>query len=307
VAAAVAACRTARGLAWGRLSDPVPGVGVFPTVGNRPDGSVGEMPVPEIVGSVPGTGSVTRGPTGLLVGFTTTTSVAEPEKESAPAADALAVSCTCSPSAALARTCTVASSSSAWPTGRLPILQVVPLATGQTLNFGESMYRAAATRALTEMPVLAAFVLQTQITKLALWPALTSDAVENDCTRTQSCGVFCPGAGEVGEPLGVGVGLGEVLELVLGSGVGLGLELAEVCWVDDGLGLPDELEAELLDEDGEDEPERDVLGLDEGLVLDDLAGAGEVLDDLLAPAEAEALPEVDALPEPAALVAAALW
>jgi hypothetical protein len=108
VAAAVAACRTARGLACGRVSDPVPGVGEAPTVGNRPDGSVGEMPVPEIVGSVPDVGSVMRGLVGLVVGLVTTTSVAESEKEAAPAADAFAEICTCSPSAALDRTCTVA-------------------------------------------------------------------------------------------------------------------------------------------------------------------------------------------------------
>ncbi len=126
-------------MACGRVSDPVPGVGEAPTVGKRPDGSVGEMPVPEIVGSGPDPGSVISGLVGLVAGFTTTTSVAEPDQESAPFADALADTCTCSPSAALDRTCTVASSSAAWPTGRLPTLQVAPLATGQTLNLGEPM------------------------------------------------------------------------------------------------------------------------------------------------------------------------
>jgi hypothetical protein len=144
--------------------------------------------------------------------------------------------------------------------------------------------------------VLAAFVLQTQITKLALWPALTSDAAENDWTRTQSCGFFGPGAGEVGEPLGVGVGLGDVLELVLGSGLGLGLELAEPFLVGDGVGLVGGLEAELLDGVAEDVFGLEVLGLEAGLVLDDLLG--EVLDDLLAD---------DALLEPDVLLAAALW
>lgn len=108
VAASVAACSTARGLACGRMREPVPGVGEAPTVGKRPDGSVGEIPVPEIVGSVPEFGSVIKGLVGLVVGLTTTTSVAESEKERAPVADALAESCTCSPSAALDRTRTVA-------------------------------------------------------------------------------------------------------------------------------------------------------------------------------------------------------
>jgi len=101
VAATVAACRTARGLACGRVSDPVPVEGEAPTVGNRPDGFVGEMPVPEIVGNVPDAGSVIRGLVGLVVGFTTTTSAAEPEKERARAADAFAEISTCSPRAAL--------------------------------------------------------------------------------------------------------------------------------------------------------------------------------------------------------------
>jgi hypothetical protein len=71
-------------------------------VGNRPDGLVGEMPVPEIVGRVAGGGSVTSGAPGSVVGVTTTASVAEPENESAPLADAFAEICTCSPRAALA-------------------------------------------------------------------------------------------------------------------------------------------------------------------------------------------------------------
>ncbi len=66
------------------------------------------MPVPEIVGSVPDAGSVMRGLVGLVVGLTTTTSVAESENERAPFAEAFAEICTCSPSAALDRTCTVA-------------------------------------------------------------------------------------------------------------------------------------------------------------------------------------------------------
>ncbi len=93
---------------------------------------------------------------------------------------------TCSPDDALACTGTVAWSSSAWPTGRLPILQVVPVTTGQTVNFGLPTYGADAVAAVTETPLVAATVLHTQITKLALWPAVILDELENDCTRTHS-------------------------------------------------------------------------------------------------------------------------
>jgi hypothetical protein len=186
VAAAVAACKVARALAGGSPSDPVPVLGEAPTVGNRPDGSVGEMPVPEIVGIVPGTCSVTSGLVGLLGGLARTTSVAELENERALVAEAVAVIRTCSPGAAFPSTWTVAWSSSAWPTGRLPTLQVAPLAAGQTLNFGLAICRADATAALTETPVLGALVLHTQTTKLALLPGLTLDEVENDWTRTHS-------------------------------------------------------------------------------------------------------------------------
>jgi hypothetical protein len=87
------ACKTARDLAGGRPSDPVPVVGEAPTVGNSPDGSVGEIPVPEIGGTVPGAaGRVTSGLVGLVVGATWTRSVAERANEVAPVADAFAVS-----------------------------------------------------------------------------------------------------------------------------------------------------------------------------------------------------------------------
>ena len=110
-------------------------------------------------------------------------------------------------------------------------MQVAPLATGQMLNLGVSMNKAGAMRALTETPLLAAFVLQIQMTKLALCPALTCEEEDKDWTRTHSCGVLWPGAGEVGLPLGVGVGVGVGVGegvLVVGSGLGLGLVLAEL-------------------------------------------------------------------------------
>jgi hypothetical protein len=83
----------------------------------------------------------------------------------------------------------------------------------------------AATCALTTTPVLAALVLHTQITKLAVVPASTSDAAETDCVRTHNCGVIWPAGGDVVDALGVGDGLAGVLALVLGSGLGLGEEV----------------------------------------------------------------------------------
>jgi hypothetical protein len=104
---------------------------------------------------------------GLLVGLTSTRSVADAANEVAPAADAFAVIRTCSPRAALALTLTATSSSSAWPTGRLPTVQVAPRAAGQTVNSGAPTCCAGATTAVTEAPVLAAFVLHSQKTKVA--------------------------------------------------------------------------------------------------------------------------------------------
>ena len=121
-----------------------------------------------------------------LVGVSMTTSVAELENPDAPGAEAATVSRSSSPGVAPACTWTVALSSSAWPTGSWSILQVVPLAAGQALNVGASMSRAGATLAVTSTLVLAAFVLQTQITKLAFLPAVIIDQAERDRVRTHS-------------------------------------------------------------------------------------------------------------------------
>jgi hypothetical protein len=125
--------------------------------------------------------------------------------------------------------------------------------------------------------VLAALVVQTQITKLALWPTVTFADDEKDCTRTHSCAAV--GEGDVlgvGVGVGVGVGLGEVLD----EGDGLGL-------LDDGLGLDD---AEPV---GEAEPELVVVGLEDGLafLLTDGDGLGDpdlLLADLLGEADSDA-------------------
>jgi hypothetical protein len=58
---------------------------------------------------------------------------------------------------------TLASRSSAWPTGRFPRLQVAPLADGQTVKFGELTCAAGWTVMLTVVSLLAAWVVQTVI------------------------------------------------------------------------------------------------------------------------------------------------
>jgi len=83
--------------------DDVLGDGLGPTVGNRPDGSLGETPVPVSGGSVTG-GSVTP-PAGVVVvgegaAVADTVSAAESVYDSDLVADALAVSCTFSPAVA---------------------------------------------------------------------------------------------------------------------------------------------------------------------------------------------------------------
>jgi hypothetical protein len=129
------------------------------------------------------------------------------------------------------------------------------------------------------IPVPAPFVLHTQMAKVAVWPALTSPELEKDSTRTQSCGVLWAGGDFVGE-LGVGVGLGDV-------GVGVGDGLDEVADGDDD---------ELPDGEGDCAPEPVVLGLDDGLVLAESLGEGEVLGEADALLLAEPLDEADALP-----------
>jgi hypothetical protein len=82
-----------------------------------------------------------------------------------------------------------------------------------------------ATRTVT--PELGALVVHTQTAKLATAPGFTRELAENDCTWTQSCGVFGFGfgAGEVFVGLGDGVGFGDVGLGDVGLGDGGGLEL----------------------------------------------------------------------------------
>jgi hypothetical protein len=131
---------------------------------------------------------------------------------------------------------------------------------------------AAAVLALTETPWLVAFVDQTQITKPARWPALTSPTAESDWIRTQSWAVAFLGFGADE----LGVGLGEV-ELGFGDGVDES-ELSE----GDGLVVVAGDDVLAADEDGGAELDvlaLDVLGLDDGLALDALTDAEELADD----------------------------
>lgn len=177
--ALAAACLAECGLTPGKFGVPVLGLVLGGTVGNSPAGLLGEVPVPGSAGSEVG-GSVTPGRLALTVGVRTTTSVADPESDRDPLADALAVSLTCSPSGAVDCTSTAASSSSTWPVGRLPTLHVVPSGTGQTMKLGASTWRADPTLARTLVPELAAVVLHTQTTYVALCPLCTSAPLDVD-------------------------------------------------------------------------------------------------------------------------------
>ena len=120
--------------------------------------------------------------------------------------------------------------------------------------------------AITDTARLIALVDQTQITKPASWPALTSPAPESGWTRTHSCGFVVLGAGLDELGLGeLGFGLGVVVEL------GLGVVVAG-----DDDDEPDE---------DDEAAEVDVLGLDDGLSLSDLREDADELADLSKDAE----------------------
>ena len=103
VAAASAACILACGLADGNPGEVVPGGGLAVIVGNRPEGLVGETPVPEIAGKLMPGGSVvpggkpTAGELGMAVLAATTMSEAVPWNDRAPEAVASAEMRTCPP------------------------------------------------------------------------------------------------------------------------------------------------------------------------------------------------------------------
>jgi hypothetical protein len=232
---------------------------------------VGETPVPEIAGRlVPGGKPTTADELGMAVFGATTRSEAVPLNDSAPEAVASAEMRTCSPTAAVDRTGTRTCNSAAWPTGRLPTGQVASPGSGHTVNAGVPTERPPPALARTDTARLVAFVDQTQITKVASWPALTSPAPESGWTRTHSCGVTFLGFG-LGE---LGFGLGE-LDVGLGFGV-LGFGLGVV--VELGVGVV----VAVVDDEAPDEDEElaagvEVVGLDEGLSLSDLRDDADVL------------------------------
>ena len=90
-------------MADGNPGEVVPGGGLAVIVGNRPEGLVGETPVPEIAGKLMPGGSVvpggkpTAGELGMAVLAATTMSEAVPWNDRAPEAVASAEMRTCPP------------------------------------------------------------------------------------------------------------------------------------------------------------------------------------------------------------------
>jgi hypothetical protein len=98
---------------------------------------VGETPVPDIAGRVvPGGKLAEADELGMAVLAATTTSDAVPVNDRAPEPNASAEIRTALPTPAVDRTGTLARSSAAWPTGRLPIEHLAPLGAGHTVNVG---------------------------------------------------------------------------------------------------------------------------------------------------------------------------
>lgn len=111
------------------------GVGLAVTVGNKPDGSVGDTPVPDIAGRFVPAGKL-EDELGIAVLAATMTSVAVLLKDFAPEAVASAEMRTRAPTPAASFTRTLACSSAAWPTGRVPTAQVAPSGWGHTVKAG---------------------------------------------------------------------------------------------------------------------------------------------------------------------------
>jgi hypothetical protein len=135
VAAASAVWTRVRALADGCCDAPVVGVGLAETVGNKSDGSVGDTAVPGIAGRSVPVGRFEE-ELGIDVLAATTTSEAVPLKDRAPEAVASAEMRTWTPTPAAARTRTLASSSAAWPTGKVPTAHVAWSGWGHTVKAG---------------------------------------------------------------------------------------------------------------------------------------------------------------------------
>jgi hypothetical protein len=183
----------------------------------------------------------------------------------------------------------------------VPSLQVLPSATGHTVNLGVPRYSAEARESFTSTSRPEALVLQTQTANVAVCPALTSEELDKDWTRTQSWATAAFFLG-FGDALGVGVGVLLGDGLVVGVGVGVGEVGFFVDVLADGVGS-DDLEGDaLVDVLGEAEVLAEALGLALvdllGLaVVLVLVGVGDLLPDLLgvALALAEVRPCVDTM------------
>ena len=140
------------------------------TVGNSPDGSVGEVNAPlgnggnDVPGSeLPGSAGGTVEPEPEPELDATTLIVALALNEVAPLAFAVAVSVMFSPADAASRTRAPATISLDWLVGRSPTVQTAPLCCGHTENFGASTFAALPVLTVTVVPRLSAPVLQTKI------------------------------------------------------------------------------------------------------------------------------------------------
>lgn len=158
-------------VAWPPEDDAL-GLDEGETVGNSPDGSVGEVNAPlgnagnDVPGSeLPGSagGVVEPEPEPEPELDATTLIVALALNEVAPLAFAVAVSVMFSPTDAASRTRAPATISSDWLVGRSPTVQTAPLCCGHTENFGASTFAAFPTLTVTVVPRLSAPVLQTKI------------------------------------------------------------------------------------------------------------------------------------------------
>jgi hypothetical protein len=143
------------------------------TVGNRPDGSVGEVLVSEPSGSETPGGSESPidepvdeeelEPEDVAVLAATTPTVAASLNESALLAFTVAVSVIFSPAGAASRTRTAASSASLCLVGRSPTVQVAAFAVGHTVKCGDVTCAVLPMLTVTVALLLSALVLHTNI------------------------------------------------------------------------------------------------------------------------------------------------
>jgi hypothetical protein len=142
------------------------------TVGNSPDGSVGEVNAPlgsagNVLPGTVGSGGIESEPEPEpepeLDFDAATPIVALAWKEVAPLAFAVAVSVIFSPADAASRTRAPATISSDWLVGKSPTVQTSPRGCGHTVNVGAFTFAAFPTLTVTVVSRLSARVLQTKI------------------------------------------------------------------------------------------------------------------------------------------------